>query len=388
MKQYTTIIMFRKILFFPAFCAILLTNVQCYSQSKISAQVRKNLVDKNASAQTVALYYNLKAIARNYTIFGQQDYASDGRGWKNLENRCDVKDVCGSYPAINCLDFLHFTNPVTSEKKDNSYLTRLMHQTYDRGGIISFCWHYYNPVTGGLFYDTTEVVKNILPGGSHHEAFKKSLAIIANFAHNAKGKNGELIPIIFRPWHEFDGNWFWWGKSHCTAQKFKELYRFTVIYLRDSLHVHNFLYAFSPDCKFHSEADYLQRYPGDEYVDILGMDNYWDFTPNGEGLKGVILKAGIITKYAQKKNKLAALTETGLANLPDTTWYTERLLKVIKDKNVRLAYVNVWRGEYVPYPGHPACKDFIKFRHDPVILFESDLPDMYLINNKLNIKKD
>ncbi|MDP4189823.1 MAG: hypothetical protein Q8905_17390, partial [Bacteroidota bacterium] len=103
MKKYITIIMFRKILVFSVFSAIVLINDQCYSQSKISAQVRKNLVDKNASAQTVALYYNLKAIARNYTIFGQQDYASDGKGWKNLENRCDVKDVCGSYPAINCL---------------------------------------------------------------------------------------------------------------------------------------------------------------------------------------------------------------------------------------------------------------------------------------------
>ena len=45
--------------------------------------------------------------------------------------------------------------------------------------------------------------------------------------------------------------------------------------------MHNFLYAFSPDCGFTTEAEYLERYPGDKYVDVVGMDNYWDFRPDG-----------------------------------------------------------------------------------------------------------
>ena len=100
---------------------------------------------------------------------------------------------------------------------------------------------------------------------------------IAEYNKTLIGKNGEQIPVIFRPWHEFDGDWFWWGKKYCTAEQFKELYRFTVTYLRDTCHVHNFLYAFSPDVNFTSEKEYLERYPGDEYVDIIAMDNYWDF---------------------------------------------------------------------------------------------------------------
>ena len=89
-------------------------------------------------------------------------------------------------------------------------------------------------MTGGNFYDTTQVVRHILPGGSYHATFKADLKIIADFAHNAKGDDGELIPIIFRPWHEFDGNWFWWGKNHCSVEEFKKLYRFTVTYLQRS----------------------------------------------------------------------------------------------------------------------------------------------------------
>jgi mannan endo-1,4-beta-mannosidase len=362
-------------------------NVNCQSEKNIFSSVRKNLVDKYATDKTVILYYNLKQISNNYTLFGQQDYATDGKGWKNVHGRCDVKEVTGSYPALYSFDFLHFTNGGTFETKSKDYLTQLMNETYERGGVISFCWHYQNPVTGGSFYDTSIVVKHILPGGAYNEKFKNDLKIIGKFANNAKDEKGNLIPIIFRPWHEFDGQWFWWGKPHCTAEEFKSLYRYTVVYLRDSLHVHNFIYAFSPDCRFNSEAEYLERYPGDDFVDVMGMDNYWDFNPKGGGMDAVMLKTRIISDYAQKTNKLAAITETGLANLPDTSWYTQKLYKVINQPGVKLAYVAVWRGEYVPYPGHPACADFINFRNIPRILFENDLPKLYQLDS-LKIKKE
>lgn len=49
--------------------------------------------------------------------------------------------------------------------------------------------------------------------------------------------------LIVCPFHEFDGDWFWWGKAHSSVADYKTLYQFTVTYLRDSLGVHNFLYA-------------------------------------------------------------------------------------------------------------------------------------------------
>jgi mannan endo-1,4-beta-mannosidase len=361
-------------------------NIDAQQQSGILQQTRAKLADKNATTKTVGLFYNLMKLSETHMLFGQQDYASDGFGWKDLYGRCDVKEVTGSHPAMYSFDFLHFTNDWRMEHKDTAYQKRLMIQAYNRGNVISFCWHYYNPVTDKSFYDTTIVVKHILPGGSHHNIFKKDLQIIANFANHAKDANGELIPIIFRPWHEFDGQWFWWGKPHCTTDEFKNLYRFTVTYLRDSLKVRNFLYAFSPDCRFKTEEQYLERYPGDEYVDLLGMDNYWDFNPKGDGLEAVVKKCRIISDLAQKKNKLAAITETGLANVTDTTWYTQKLLYIMKSSGVKLAYVAVWRGEYVPHPKHPAAEDFIRFRKDPLVLFEDDIQDIYSIEN-FKVKK-
>src|SRR5207302_7820889 len=68
-------------------------------------------------------------------------------------------------------------------------------------------------------------------------------------------------------------DWFWWGKSHCTPEELKQLWQFTISYLRDTKGVHNLLYAFNTD-KFYSENEYLERYPGDEWIDMIGFDIY------------------------------------------------------------------------------------------------------------------
>jgi len=370
--QNTKSVIMKNIFYFFLICALPCVLSAC-GASRLAVQTNTVLADKHATKETVALFGKLKALSEHYTIFGQQDYASDGKGWRDLDGRCDVKDVAGDYPGFYSFDFLHFTNPHNWESKDTKYLTRLFFDAAKRGNVISFCWHYYNPVTGGLFYDTTKIVSKLLPGGSHNAVFKKDMKILADFAKSAKGEDGKLIPIILRPWHELDGEWFWWGAKHCTVDEFKSLYRFTVSYLRDSLQVHNFLYAFSPDCRFKTEQQYTERYPGNDYVDLVGMDNYWDFRPNGGSLDLVIEKSRLITQIAQKNGKLAAMTETGLANLPDTAWYTSKLLKVLKDPQVKFAYCAVWRGEYVPFKGHAASEDFVKFSQDEKILFNNRL---------------
>lgn len=367
----------KKILFYIAI--VIMIGACVSSQSKIVSQTRESLADKNVTERTAILFYNLKQMTGIRTIYGQHNYEMDGWNsdstrWRDEPCRCDAYDVVGAYPALASFDFLHFTNPSTWETKELGYIEEKFNAAFNRGNVITFCWHYYNPVTKGTFYDTTQVVKHILPGGSHYEIFKSDLRTIAQFAHAAKDSNGELIPIIFRPWHEFDGHWFWWGKKYCTVEEFKSLYRFTVTYLRDSLQVHNFLYAFSPDCGFTSESEYLERYPGDEFVDIVGMDNYWDFRPDGGDLNLVILKSRILSSYAKKHGKLAAITETG-TQTNDSLWYT-KLLQILHAEGVELNYIATWSG-FTPYRGHPAANDFLKFKQDSLVLFSDELPDVY-----------
>jgi mannan endo-1,4-beta-mannosidase len=158
-----------------------------------------------------------------------------------------------------------------------------------------------------------------------------------------------------------------------------------VSYLRDSLGVHNFIYAFSPDNRFNSEAQYLERYPGDEWVDMVGVDNYGDMGRDGKyNVDAAILKLKIVNDYAVKAGKLAAFTETGLETIPNVTWWTNTLLKVMKAHKMNLSYVLVWRNDsrsathfYAPFPGQVSVPDFMKFYNDPYTLFENDLKDIY-----------
>ena len=78
-------------------------------------------------------------------------FDSDSTRWRDEANRCDAYDVTGAYPALASFDFLHFTNPRSWETKELNYIQEKFHVAYNRGNVITFCWHYYNPVTGGNF---------------------------------------------------------------------------------------------------------------------------------------------------------------------------------------------------------------------------------------------
>jgi mannan endo-1,4-beta-mannosidase len=361
----------------------------------VSAQISEP-IDKAATAETKAFFRNLKTISANHTLFGHQHATEYGHGWQGDSDRSDVKSVTGSHPAVIGVDLSGFTVGTEEQiRKVKDDLRKNVSATYDRGGVTTVAWHFSNPVSEGGFYWKDSVslpaVRYIVPGGQAHGKYREILEGIADWAKSVKGSDGKLVPMIFRPFHEFDGDWFWWERSHSTVDEFKALWRFTVAYLRDSMGVHNFLYAFSPDNLFETEAQYLERYPGDEWVDMVGMDNYGDMGRNGRyAVDKAAVKLKIVSDYAKKTGKLAAFTETGLESIPNPTWWSETLLKVMRNHDMQLAYVFVWRNDvrspthyYAPYPGHLSVPDFIAFYNDPYTLFENDIKGIY---GKLTIR--
>jgi mannan endo-1,4-beta-mannosidase len=355
---------------------------------QVNAQTAKT-VDPKATKETKALFNNLMRLSEKHTLFGHQHATEYGHGWRNEEGRSDVKSVTGSHPAVIGVDLSGFSGRSEDAEKAKETLKKNVVDTYNRGGVTTVAWHFSNPVSKGGFYwvDSLSLpaVKYIIPGGEEHQQYKDILKGVGAWANSLKGNGGKLVPLIFRPYHEFDGGWFWWGAPHCTKEEFVSLWRFTVSYLRDSLNVHNFIYAFSPDNKFNSEAEFLNRYPGDEWVDMVGMDNYGDMGRDRYDIATASKKLKIVSDYARKAGKLAAFTETGLESIPNPTWWTETLLKVMKaDKDMRLSYVLVWRNDtkspthyYAPFPGHLSVPDFMKFYNDPYTLFEKDLKNIY-----------
>src|SRR5690606_961618 len=151
--------------------------------------------------------------------------------------------------------------------------------------------------------------------------------------------------------------------------------------------VHNLLYAYSTDV-FASEDVYLRHYPGDEYVDLLGFDDY-QAVRSDEAAADLTRRLRLVVEMAEARGKLAALTETGLETVPDDDFWTNRLLRAITADPAarRIAYVLVWRNAnaatdrpdhyYAPYAGHPSAPDFLRFKEDPFVLFEDELPDLY-----------
>ncbi len=365
------------------FLVCLQANV-CFSQKKLE------LIDKKATPETVNLFLNLHELSKKHILFGHQHATEYGHGWFGDLNRSDVKSVTGSHPAVIGVDFSGLSGRPDSEIEQTKVaLRKNIADTYNRGGVVTVAWHFSNPISGGGFYWKDSVslpaVKYIIPGKEHHEKYKSILQGIASFVKSVKGNDGKTVPMIFRPFHEFDGDWFWWGRAHCTPEEFKILWRFTVSYFRDSLQVHNLIYAFSPDNKFNSREEFLERYPGDEWVDMVGMDNYGDFGREGRyNLEAGIKKLKIVSEYARTAGKLAAFTETGLESIPNKTWWTETLLKALRSDDIQVSYVLVWRNDtkspthyYAPYPGHVSEPDFNRFYNDPYTLFEKDLKDIY-----------
>lgn len=346
-------------------------------------------IDKKATAETNALYKNLKKLSVDHSLFGHQHATEYGHGWAGDNDRSDVKSVVGSHPGVIGVDINGLTGPSPERtEKTKTDLRKIVAENYDRGAVTTIAWHFNNPLSGGGFYwnDTVSVasIKFLAPGGNANGKYKEILKGIGEWAKSVRGKDGKQAPMIFRPFHEFDGDWFWWGKGHTSREDFISVWRFTVSYLRDSIGVHNFIYAYSPDNRFNTEAEYLERYPGDEYVDLLGMDNYGDMGRDGYRLDVATRKLKIVSDYAIKTGKLAAFTETGLESLPNPNWWNDVLLKVMKEPGMQLSYVLVWRNDrtspthyYAPFPGHSSVPDFKKFYDDPYTLFQNDLTGIY-----------
>ncbi len=369
---------------------ILIVFLLACNASVALAQPGLTLIDGNATAETKAVYCNLYKLSEQHILFGHQHATEYGHGWWGDANRSDVKSVTGSHPAVIGVDFSGFTgSPDSVVAKYMDGLRKTISDTYNRGGVTTVAWHFINPVSPGGFYWVDSVSKTavpmLMPGGSQSDLYKVILKKIAAFCKSVKGKDGALVPMIFRPYHEIDGDWFWWGRSHCSAADFKSLWHFTVAYLRDSMQVHNLIYAFSPDCIFTTEQEYLERYPGNEWVDLVGMDDYADFGRDGHfDLDAGYKKLKIVSDFGANSGKLAAFTETGLESIPDANWWTEKLLATLQRGGLRLCYVLVWRNDnkspthfYAPFPGQVSAPDFIRFFLDSFTLFENDLKNMY-----------
>ena len=288
------------------------------------------LVDSKATDSTKALAAYLTGLrADDKVLFGHQN--STFRSVKDNGKTSDIKDITGSEAGLFGIDTLALAGTECASENPLEASIAASKKAYEGGSIISLSCHMPNFTnakitdTGNAEHpydfskcdfseskDLTPCADYILEGGEYNAQYNAYLDIIADYALKLQEAN---VPILFRPFHENSGGWFWWGTS-TSADSYRAIWRYMVNYLQ-AKGVHNLLYVYSPNGPIDSESDYLSRYPGDAYVDVLGFDYYDDYADvskyTGDTYFEALAKScDVVAGLADKKAKIPAIAETGI----------------------------------------------------------------------------
>ena len=356
-------------LFLIAMTAIACTNVN--EASKTGAQ---------------QLLERMQALQQKGYMYGHQDDPFYGLTWDGDTmpgtDRSDVLATVGDYPAIMGFDLggieMGDAKNLDSVSFDRIRTELIKHHL--RGGIVTISWHPRNPVTGGNAWDVsdTTVVDQILHNDSVKQKFDIWMTRVSDFLKTLKTEDGTPVPIIFRPWHENNGSWFWWGQKLCTDEQYLGLWNT----LQDRLkaeQLDNLLWSYSPNLDGGwDEERFTKRYPGNDRVELIGEDAYqWGTEEEFVGAFDKDLT--FLCDFAKRNGKLVAVTECGYKNIPDSTWWT-RVLKPQLDK-YPISYFLTWRNyngtdkvEYfAPDPDQVSAADFKRLYEAANTLFLKDI---------------
>jgi mannan endo-1,4-beta-mannosidase len=377
----------------PARAVVLLLLIFCTVGNNVSSQPSRN-------EQTECLYKHLKSLSGKKIMFGMANPTTlTYRKTINPDiNKSDCKDITGSHPAFFESDLMWYSNPEI-KKTD----IEAMKAAFKRGCVCGYCWH-LRGIESGSFYakDGDRTLVHRIVSNPDRRTNPSLDWYLKKIDESVIPIFKELeFPVVFRPFHEMNGNWFWWGKRWCTTEEYRAIYRLTVDYLQKA-GLRNILFAWSPDA-----ISGLEFYPGDDYVDILGMDIYEPGIDPSKSTAKMLEGLGVLTDYADDHQKVAAMTECGCRKVkkvwryPDLfpDFWTKYVLEpILNDKKARrIVWISSWNNAdwnndgtgqfYIPYKGLSTPKgieataDFLKFYNHPVTLFEADLPDMYHDNN-------
>ncbi len=334
------------------------------------------LADKRAHQVVSELRTRLIQISRQGVAFGHQDATAYGIDWEHsgFPSPSDVLSVTDDYPAVIGFDIgkIERRRRANLDGVDFILMRQLIQEAHEIGCIVTISWHADNPITRNSPWDTSGDIASILPGRENSFRLETYIDFAAAFLASLVDAEGNPIPIIFRPWHEMNGDWFWWGEEALSVNEHKQLFQST-IEMFSSRGVNNLLYCYSPNWGVDLD-DYLKFYPGDEWVDVLGVDVY-DFL-DGDYISVAEESISTISRLGYGRNKPFAFTETGLENVVEYDWWTEKLYPVIK--NSGMAYTMVWRNDidvhwFGPYESHGSAGNFREFAAFSDIFLRNDI---------------
>lgn len=326
------------------------------------------LSDPDATPATRALFAFLLDIYGEHVLSGQQDVYQSGA--PRTDEIDYVEGVTGKVPAIGAFDLVNYS---PSRRACGTNPTGWVEEWIDwagEDGIVTLMWHWNAPTD---LYDDDCDTSNNEPGQEWWSGFYTEATSFDVEAALAEGPGGERydlllsdidaiaaelqtfadadIPLLWRPLHEAYGGWFWWGAQG--PEPYVELWRLMYDRLVDHHGLHNLIWVHTHRPE---DADQAAWYPGDDYVDVVGVDKYVD-DPNS-----VFQSTWSMLQDQFGGDKLVALTETG--TLPSMTRSA--------DFGVTWNWFVVWEGSFI----RDLDRDrLVEVYTSDVVLTRDELPD-------------
>ena len=284
-------------------------------------------VNPNASEKAQKLLDYLSETAGKAIITGQHTQTNP------MEEIAYIREKTGKEPLLRGFEMLAYspninyadaTEPCLTEVYENrDTMKTALEWAKETDGIVTLTFHWFSPIGG---HDKSFYAKNtdfdaekiLVEGTPERAAFYHDMDVIAEELQKFREAD---IPILWRPFHEADGEWFWWGaKGAVVAMK---LYRLMFDYFVNVEKLDNLLWVWN--------CAVAEAYPGDDFVDIVSVDIYlqkYEKNDYHEQYEQLV--------QATSRNKTAALGEVGY--LPD--------IELLEQSHTPWAYYMTWSKEF------------------------------------------
>lgn len=266
-----------------------------------------------------------------------------------------IHDATGRWPVMIGLDYCGWNDgEAMIDVRQPNQLAREYWQT---GGLVNLSWHAPNPgkPNGGGLKERGLKLADVLKPGPIHDRWLKSLDEVATGLLELQQQG---VVVVWRPLHEMNGAWFWWGAQE--PADFIALWRHMFDYFTHTKKLHNLIWAWGPN---HGQKSVELYYPGDAYADLIGLDAYTDH-----------IKPDKIVGFDRlaRIKKPVGLTEFGphgAAN-PPGDYDFRRLLDGIEKNFPQLRHFLVWNEKWNPASNRHAKE----FYNDPRVITRDQLP--------------
>ncbi|WP_354642687.1 glycosyl hydrolase [Kitasatospora camelliae] len=248
----------------------------------------------------------------------------------------ELADRTGQFPAVLACDYASGWTPAPNPAptRIDTGCNQALIDHARAGGLVSVSVHLPNPVAGAPWrgplpaQDFRSLTDPATPAG---QAWRAELDRIADGLQTLADAG---VPVLFRPFHEMNGDWFWWGGQ--APADFTALWRSTYDHLTGTRGLHNLLWVYAPDC---GRGDPTDHYVGKAYADVVGLDCYSN-SPSTIGTAGYERLLGL--------GKPFAFTEIGPGSGSGGTFDYATWAAALHDRFPRTSYFLAWNGEWSP----------------------------------------